>query len=166
MELSEPTLLDKVHDTEAFDCGKEPLNTFLQRFALENQRGGLARTYVVLSAGKLAGYYSLAPAGVEPSDAPERVMKGQPRHAVPCILLARLAVDKSAQGTGLGKFLFRDAMLKALQAHEQIGGRAFLVHAMDEEAKAFYSKYGMLPSPTHPMHLFLLFKEIRAMLQS
>ncbi|MCB8933047.1 MAG: GNAT family N-acetyltransferase [Fimbriimonadaceae bacterium] len=164
MELSEPVLLDKSHDISGFDCGKEPLNVFLKNYALANQQGGLARTYVVVSGGKVVGYYSLAPAGVEPVDAPERVRKGQPSHPVPCILLARLAVDKGAQGTGLGKFLFRDAMLRALRAHEQIGGRAFLVHAMDDEAKAFYSKYGMLPSPTHPMHLFLLFKDIRAML--
>lgn len=73
-------------------------------------------------------------------------------------------MDTSAQGTGLGKFLFRDALLRALKAHELIGGRAFLVHAMDDEAKAFYSRYGMLESPTHPMHLFLLFKDIRAIL--
>ena len=161
---TEPVLLDKTHDVSAFDCGKEQLNAFLKGFALTNQQGGLARTYVVLTEGRVVGYYSLAPAGVEPSEAPERVMKGQPRHPVPCILLARLAVDKTAQGTGLGKLLFRDAMLKALNAHEQIGGRAFLVHAMDEEAKAFYSKYGMLPSPTHPMHLFLLFKDLRSAL--
>lgn len=165
MELSEPVLLEKGHSVQNFDCGKEPLNVFLQKFALQNQQGGLARTYVVLSEGRVLGYYSLAPAGVEPAEAPERVMKGQPRHPVPCILLARLAVDQTAQGIGLGKSLFRDALLKALTAHEQIGGRAFLVHAMDEEAKAFYSKYGMLPSPTDPLHLFLLFKDIKAMLQ-
>ncbi len=162
--LSEPVLLDQSHDTSGFDCGKEPLNDFLKSFALTNQQGGLARTYVALSDRRVVVYYSLAPAGVEPVDAPERVMKGQPQHPAPCILLARLAVDRSAQGMGLGRFLFRDAMLKALRAHEQIGGRAFLVHAMDDEAKAFYSKYGMLPSPTHPMHLFLLFKDIRAIL--
>ena len=161
---SEPVLLEKSHDTRGFDCTKESLNVFLKRFALPNQQGGLARTYVVLDDKKVVGYYSLAPAGVEPAEAPERVMKGQPRHPVPCILLARLAVDIHAQGTGLGKFLFRDALLRALRAHEQIGGRAFLVHAIDDEAKAFYSKYGMLPSPTHPMHLFLLFNDIRAML--
>ena len=162
--ISEPILLDKSHDTSLFDCGKEPLDLFLKGYALVNQQGGLARTYVAISEGKVVGYYSLAPAGVEPAEAPERVMKGQPQHPVPCILLARLAVDKSAQGTGLGKFLFRDALLRALRAHNEIGGRAFLVHAIDDEAKAFYSKYGMLPSPTHPMHLFLLFKDIRSML--
>lgn len=163
--VTAPVLLDKTHDVSAFDCGKDPLNDFLKSFALQNQSGGLARTYVVLDDGKVVGYYSLTPAGVEPAEAPERVMKGQPKHPVPCILLARLAIDKSAQGTGLGKFLFRDAMLRALQAHEQIGGRAFLVHAMDDEAKAFYSRYGMMESPTHPLHLFLLFKDIRSMLE-
>ncbi|HEY3781498.1 MAG TPA: GNAT family N-acetyltransferase [Fimbriimonadaceae bacterium] len=163
--LSEPILLDKSHDCSHFDCGKEPLNTFLGSFALTNQKGGLSRTYIVLSEGKVAGYYSLAPAGVEPAHAPDRVMKGQPQHPVPCILLATLAVDRAAQGTGVGTFLFRDAMLRAFRAHEQIGGRAFLVHAMDEEAKTFYMKYGMLQSPTHQMHLFLLFKDIRNALE-
>ena len=163
--VTAPVLLDKTHDVSSFDCGKDALNLFLKNFALQNQSGGLARTYVMQDAGKVVGYYSLAPAGVEPAEAPERVMKGQPRHAVPCILLARLAIDMSAQGTGFGKFLFRDAMLRALQAHEQIGGRAFLMHATDEGAKAFYSRYGMMPSPTHPLHLFLLFKDIRSMLE-
>ena len=73
-------------------------------------------------------------------------------------------MDRTAQGAGLGKFLFRDALLHAYQAHERIGGRAFLVHALDVDAKAFYMKYGMLPSPTDPMHLFLLFKDIRTIL--
>lgn len=163
--ISNPVLLNKSHDFSGFDCGQETLNDFLTQFALANQAGGSARTYVILSDSKIIGYYSLAPAGVEPAEAPERVMKGQPKHPVPCILLARLAVDKTAQGAGLGKFLLRDAMIRALRAHEQIGGRAFLVHAIDQDAKRFYSKFGMLPSPTHPMHLFLLFKDIRAMFE-
>lgn len=164
MELSEPVLLEKAHDIANFDCGKEALDMFLKSYALTNQSGGLARTYVVHSSQRVVGYYSLAPAGVEPANAPARVLKGQPRHPIPCILLARLAVDKSAQGTGLGKFLFRDALLRALRAHEQIGGRAFLVHAMDDEAKAFYARYGMIESPTDAMHLFMLFKQIRLLL--
>jgi GNAT superfamily N-acetyltransferase len=112
----------------------------------------------------VVGYYSLAPAAVEPQEAPARVMQGQARHPVPCILLARLAVDGRVQGRGVGRSLFRDALLRALGAHEQIGGRVFLVHALDEEARRFYERYGMLPSPTDPLHLFLLFKDIRALL--
>jgi GNAT superfamily N-acetyltransferase len=162
--FSEPALLAKSHDTSSFDCGKEPLNVFLTNYALTNQQGGGARTYVVAVDERVVGYYSLAPAAVEPQDVPERVLKGQPRHPVPCILLARLAVDKSFHGQGLGKFLFRDALLRAYRAHEQIGGRAFLVHAMDDEAKAFYIRYGVLPSPTHPLHLYLLFKDVKALL--
>lgn len=173
--FSAPALLDKGHDVSRFDCGKAPLNLFLRKYALGNQAGGAARTYVVLASGsvdeggkterpRVVGYYSLTPAAVMPAEAPERVMKGQAQHPVPCILLARLAVDQSVQGRGLGPSLFRDALLRAFNAHEQIGGRAFLVHAMDEDARRFYEKYGMLSSPTDPLHLFLLFKDIRALL--
>lgn len=169
MALSAPVLFTKGHDTSRFDCGKEPLNAYLQRYALGNQAGGAARTYVVvdddLGPYSVVGYYSLTPAAVTLQDTPERVRKGQALHPVPCILLARLAVDQRYHGRGLGSSLFRDALLRALAAHEQIGGRAFLVHAMDEEARRFYERYGMLPSPSDPLHLFLLFKEIRALLE-
>jgi GNAT superfamily N-acetyltransferase len=128
----------------------------------------VGRTYVVvdeeLGPDVIVGYYSLAPAAVRPEEAPERVVKGQARHLVPCILLAQMAVDTQAQGQGLGASLFRDALLRAWNAHQQIGGRAFLVHAMDAEARRFYERYGMMSSPTDPLHLFLLFKEIRVLL--
>jgi GNAT superfamily N-acetyltransferase len=161
---SEPVLLAGHHDTSHFDCGVQQLDDFLKRFAIANQKGGAARTYVCIEDRRVVGYYSLAPAGVAPSEVPDRVMKGQPQHPVPCILLAKLAVDRCAQGQGLGKYLFRDSLLRAFRAHEEIGGRAFLVHATNDEARAFYVKYGMLPSPTHPMHLFVLFKDVRAIL--
>jgi GNAT superfamily N-acetyltransferase len=167
--LSAPVLLTKQHATSNFDCGKPALDSYLQKHALGNQAGGAARTYVVvddsIGANAVVGYYSLAPAAVTLGEAPERVRKGQAQHPVPCILLARLAVDLRYHGQGLGRSLFRDALLRALAAHEQIGGRAFLVHAMDEEARRFYEKYGMLPSPSDPLHLFLLFKDIRALLK-
>ena len=167
--LAAPVLLTKGHDTSGFDCGKEALNDYLQRPALGNQTGGAARTYVVvdqaLSSNPVVGYYSLTPAAVTLQEAPERVRKGQAQHPVPCILLARLAVDQGYHGRGLGGSLFRDALLRALGAHEQIGGRAFLVHAMDEDTRRFYERYGMSPSPSDPLHLFLLFKEIRALVK-
>jgi GNAT superfamily N-acetyltransferase len=166
---STPVPLAKQHDASGFDCGKEAINKYLKQHAAGNQTGGAARTYVVANENfgpnAIAGYYSLAPAAVRLQEAPERVRKGQAQHPVPCILLARLAVDRRCHGQGLGRSLFRDALLRALSAHDQIGGRAFLVHAMDEEARRFYERYGMLPSPSDPLHLFLLFKDIRNLLR-
>jgi len=158
--LSATVLLNREHELAGFDCGKAQLNEFLLKFALQNQAGGGARTYVLTRGKQVVGYYSLAPASVLPDDAPARVVKGQGRYPVPVILMARFALDKNEQGKGLGKTLFRDALLRALAGAEAIGGRAFLVHAKDEEARAIYSRFGMEVSPTNPLHLFFLFKDI------
>jgi GNAT superfamily N-acetyltransferase len=160
-----PVLLDKSHHTAEFDCGKPPLNDFLIKYALQNQASGGARTYVMVRSGRVTGYYSLAPASVLPEDAPARVIKGQGRYPVPVILMARFALDVIEQGKGLGKALLRDAMRRALHGAEAIGGRAFLVHAKDEAARTFYRKFMMEESPTNPLHLFLLFKDIRQSLE-
>lgn len=163
---SPPVLLTQEHECSGFDCGKVPLNDFLIKFALQNQAGGSARTYVLTHDRQVVGYYSLAPASVLPDDAPSRVVKGQRRYPVPVILMARFALDKKVQGKGYGKALFRDALLRALAGAEAIGGRAFLVHAKDEEARAFYTRFGVEPSPTNPFHLFFLFKDIRKSLNA
>lgn len=154
-------LLTKDHATSEFNCGKPDLDHYLLRYALQNQLGGAARTYVALRGDRVVAYYSLAPASVALEDSPARVAKGQSRHPVPAILMARFAVDVSEQGRGLGKAMLYDAMLRSLSGAEAIGGRVFLVHAKDEEAKAFYLRFGMEPSPTNPRHLFLLFQDIR-----
>jgi len=164
--VSLPILLAQEHEIVGFDCGKAPLNDFLIKYALQNQVGGGARTYVLTRGKRVIGYYSLAPASVMPADAPARVTKGQGRYPVPVILMARFALDLKEQGKGYGKTLFRDALRRALAGAEAIGGRAFLVHAKDEEACAFYARFGMEPSPTNPLHLFLLFKDIRKSLDA
>lgn len=164
--LNAPVLLTKSHQSVSFDCGKPPLNDFLIKHALQNQASGGARTYVLTRAERVVGYYSLAPASILPENAPVRVIKGQGRYPVPVILMARFAVDSSEQGKGLGKALFRDALRRALAGAEVIGGRAFLVHAKDEESRAFYLKFGMEESPTNPLHLLLLFKDIRQSLEA
>ncbi len=149
------------HDLSRFDCGKEPLNRFLQRFALINQRANSAQTYVVCGEAKIVvGYHSLAVGAVEPAAAPGRVVKGLARQPVPVMLLARLAVDRSAQGGGLGKALLKDALRRTAQAADIAGIRALLVHAKDEEAEAWYEKFDFEPSPTDPLHLFLLMKDL------
>lgn len=80
------------------------------------------------------------------------------------MLLARLAVDRRWQKQGVGKALLRDAMLRTLQAADIAGIRALAVHAKDEEAKRFYEHFGFVPSPSDPMHLFVLLKDVRRMI--
>lgn len=157
--------LDASHDVDGFDCGKEPLDRFLQRHALVNQKAGSAQTYVVCRGEqRVAGYYSLAVGAVEHADATGRVSKGLARHPIPVMLLARLAIDRAEQGKGLGKALLKDALLRTAQAADIAGIRALLVHAKDDEARAWYEQFDFKPSPTDPYHLFLLMKDLRALL--
>lgn len=157
--------LDASHEVDAFDCGKEPLNRFVQRHALVNQKAGSAQTWVVCRGEqRVVGYYSLAVGAVEHAGAPGRVSKGLARHPIPVMLLARLAIDRSEQGKGLGKALLRDALLRTVQAADIAGIRALLVHAKDDEARAWYERFDFEPSPSDPYHLFLLMKDLRAIL--
>jgi GNAT superfamily N-acetyltransferase len=159
-------LLKPLHVTDRFDCGKEPLNVFLKKYALQNQASFASRTFVItLRDGRVAGYYSLAAGSVEYGAAPNRIIKGLAKYPVPVILLARLAIDKEFQGEGLGQALLKDAILRALTVTEQIGARAILVHAKDDEARAWYKKFGFEESPTDPYHLFLLIKDAKAALR-
>ncbi len=95
--------------------------------------------------------------------APERIRKGLARHPVPFMVLARLAVDRDDQGQGLGAGLFKDAMLRTLAAYEIAGIRALAVHAKDERARGFNSHFGFIASPTDPLHLFVLLKDLRTL---
>jgi len=149
------------HAIEGFDCGREELNRYLLRFAWANQQAGAAQTYVGLVGDTIVGYYTLAVGQVTREEAPERLTKGLARHPVPIMLLARLAVALSSQGQGVGKALLRDAMQRTVQAADIAGIRAFAVHAKDEEAKRFYERFDFIPSPTDPMHLFVLLKDVR-----
>jgi GNAT superfamily N-acetyltransferase len=149
------------HMIEGFDCGREGLNRYLLRHAWANQQAGAAQTYVGLVGDSVAGYHTLAVGEVAREEAPERLTKGLARHPVPVMLLARLAVDRQPQGLGIGKSLLRDAMQRTVQAAEIAGIRAFAVHAKDEEARRFYEKFDFIPSPTDPMHLFVLLKDVR-----
>lgn len=152
------------HDSTAFDSGKPELDTWIGRYALTSQQAGSARVYVLVGGGRVVGYYALAAASVEPAEAPPRVSKGLARHPIPVILLARLAVDRSQQGMGLGAALLKDALIRAVSASREIGARAVLVHAKDEDARQFYEHFDFEPSPTDPLHLFLLMKDVRALL--
>lgn len=153
--------LERSHGVESFDCGHEALNRYISRFALNNQAAGSAQTYVALEGERVIGYYSLAVGAIAHTEAPARVGKGLGRHPVPVMLLARLAVDSSAKGKGLGAALLYDALLRTLQAADIAGIRAIIVHAKDDAARRFYEHFDFDPSPTDPYHLYLLIKELR-----
>ena len=153
------------HDLSDFDCGQPSLDDWLRLYALMNQRADAAQTYLVTQARRVAGYYALAAGSVQPTEAPPRVAKGLARHPIPVVIVARLAVDRSFQGRGLGAVLLRDALIRAEAGAQIIGARALLVNAKDETARGFYERFDFEPSPIDPLQLFLPMKDIRAALR-
>lgn len=162
---SPPEKLSPAHDLSSFDCGNRSLNEWLKRFALVNQRNDSAQTYVAQRKGAVVGYYALTAGSVRPDSAPARIAKGLARHPIGVILLARLAVDRSEQGRGLGKALLKDALLRIAGAADTIGARAVLVSAIDEDARRFYEHFGFERSPLAEFELMLLMKDLRASLR-
>lgn len=155
--------LQRHHAVDAFDCGRADLNRFLQHYALPNQHSGGSQTYVGVVDDTVVGYYALAVGSVEQDIAPERVKKGLAKHSIPIMLLARLAVDLHWQKQGVGAALLKDAALRTLQAADIAGIRALVVHAKDGMAKQFYERFDFLPSPSDPLHLFMLLKDLRTL---
>jgi GNAT superfamily N-acetyltransferase len=160
-ELLRIEKLRREHAVDGFDCGREPLNRFLVRFAFPNQQAGASQTYLGLSGDEIIGFYTLVFGQVTYDDAPERIAKGLARHAVPIMLLARLAVSSAWQGRRVGAGLLKDAMRRTLQAADIAGIRAFAVHAKDGQARSYYEHFGFIASPTDPFHLFVLMKDVR-----
>ena len=166
--FSDPEPLGPGHALGGFDCGGSSLNLWLERHARSAAGAGSARTYVVTDdeQGRVVGYHALTVATLEHQDATARAAKGMPRHEIPAVLLARLAVDESVKGRGIGAVLLRDAMMRALAVSEEAGIRLLVVHALDEAARAFYLHFGFEPSPTDPMNLQMLIKDIRVSLEA
>ena len=166
MSLDSPVPIAKKHDTAAFDYGVEPLNVYLRRYALMNHQNRSSRTYIAMREERIVGYYTLSNGSVSRDEVPARVAQGLGKYPVPITLLARLAVDTSEKGKGLGRGLLKDAVLRAYQASDLVGSRAIVTHAKDQSAKSFYEKFQFVPSPLNELHLYLLMKDIRAMFGS
>jgi GNAT superfamily N-acetyltransferase len=157
-ELGAPEHLTREHEVSAFDCGVPDLDEWLKKRALANEDTGASRTYVVCAGGRVVGYYALATGRVAHEKAPGRVRRNMP-DPVPVMILGRLAVDRAWQGRDLGRSLLRDAVLRTLQAAKIGGIRAILVHAISEEAKRFYGRYGFRASPVDPLTLMITVAE-------
>ena len=162
--LAAPAPLAAEHELEEFNSGTPPLDEWLKRRARQNEASGASRTYVIAEGRRVVGYYGLAAGSVLHEVATSRVRRNMP-DPVPVALLGRLAVDRQWQGRGLGAALLRDAVLRVVGAAGTIGVRALLVHAISDEAKAFYERWGFRPSATDPMTLMITMEEAQKMLR-
>lgn len=162
MNPQQPRPIEATDNTTDFDSGEESLNRYLADRALTNHLADLGRCYVCIDGDteKVLGYYTLSAVAVEHADLPGKVRRNAP-NPVPAVLMGRLAIETKAQGTGLGRFLVRDAILSTLAAADRIGVRILLVHALHEQAATFYEKLGFKRSPTDPLHLYLLLADAR-----
>jgi GNAT superfamily N-acetyltransferase len=167
-KLRGPRPLDRRDRRDGFSCGVLSLDTWLVEHAPGADAVGSARTYVVLDEAqdRVIGFYALTVASLERDEATGRASRGMPRHPIPAMLLARLAVDESAQADGVGAMLLADAMKRTLLVAEETGIRLLLVHAVNEEARGFYLHFGFEASPSDPMNLQLLIKDIRATMEA
>lgn len=158
--LCAPEPLRPDHAITGFDCGVASLNLWLQRRASANQASGASRTFVTCDGGRVVGYYALASSAVVPATAPGRFRRNMP-DPVPVVVLGRLAVAVTHRGHGLGRALFQDAALRVIGAADAIGIRGMVVHAVSDDAREFYLRLGMDPSPLDPMTLMTTVADLR-----
>jgi predicted N-acetyltransferase YhbS len=161
--VAAPEPLAPDHELNAFESGVATLDEWLQRRARRNEADGASRTFVICTGRRVVGYYSLAAGSVLHTVATGKVRRNMP-DPVPALLLARLAVDRAWHGKGLGADLLSNAVLRVIGAAETIGVRAILVHAISDDAKAFYEKHGFRSSPIEPMTLMVTIDEASRML--
>ena len=149
--------LERGHVRDAYSCGKSPLDEFIHRFVSQYEKRNLGRTYVAVRPGekRVLGYYTLASGSIPFQNIPEPSARKLPKHPVPVILLARLAVDQSVQGQGWGEGLLIDALQRSLGLAHKLGIHAVEVEAIDPQAKGFYERYGFVPLLDNEFHLFL-----------
>lgn len=158
--------LADAHERGEFSCGKAPLDVFIRTQAGQYARKRVGRTFIAVrpNSPKVIGYYTLAASAVAFADVPTEVSKKLPKHPVPCILLGRLAVDTTARGIGLGADLLMDALHRTLRIAEEMGVFAVHTHAIDDEAKAFYEKFGFRAMLDQPRHMFLPMETVQKQL--
>lgn len=161
--IAQPVRIEKSHRVDDFESGVGELDDWLRRFGWQNDRTGNARVFVAARGDDVIGYYTLSSAGVEKGRVPAGLTKGGAPTEIPCLLIGRLAVHQAEQSAGLGRSLLIDALLRAIRISEDVGFRALLIHARDDNAKAWYRHQArsFRESPSDPRHLFLPIKDLR-----
>ena len=166
MAYRRPEPLSERHQIKQFRCGEEALDAWLCDMALYNQVQQYTRTFVIADAAyNVVGYHSLCAGMIHRNDVSRSVKGGQAPNEIPVALLARLAVDSSHQGRGLGPALLRNALQAAVSAGQAVAFRAVMVDALNVRAIGFYTKFGFRPSKISPSKLLLPMKDVLSSLE-
>jgi len=150
--------LDAGINTTKFECGTEPLDDYIHRYASQDVRKNVSRVFVATpenDSKKLAGFFTLSAGSVSCSSLPTSLTRKLPRYPVPVALIGRLAVDNESQGRGLGSILLADACKKVSQASSVLAVVGIIVEAKDDKAISFYEHFGFIPLPGQPDRLLL-----------
>ena len=163
MGITAPELLSETHDLSDFDCGRPELNDWLVKKALKSQQRNNAKVYIVTDSitTKVIGYYAIAMGSVQREGAIAALRRNSP-NPIPMIVLARLAVNDSYHGKGIGVGLLKDCVKRSVYAMNVVGGAGILVHAIDDSAKGFYARFGFKESTFDSMTLMARIKDIEA----
>ena len=157
--LQRPEPLSAAHVLDGFESGVASLDDWLRKRALPNQTSGASRTFVTCDSGRVVAYYALAASAIATESAPGKFRRNMP-DPIPVVVLGRLAIARSHQGRGLGRAMFQDAAQRIVRTAGSIGIRGMLVHAISDEAKAFYLQLGLDPSPLEPMTLMVTIADL------
>lgn len=156
------TPISKAFQKAPFDCGYPDLNAYFRHYAVKNDELLFGKTFVALDESQaVTGFMTLSNAQIEAVTLPDAIKATLPRYPVPAFRIAKLAVDRRFQGAGVGSWLLRNALQRALTVSLSVGVFAVLVDAIDDIAKGFYLKYGFIPLQDHPLTLFLPLATIR-----
>ncbi|SOC88547.1 Predicted acetyltransferase [Curtobacterium sp. 314Chir4.1] len=161
--LRRPRPITQHDDTSQFECGKPTLTSWLQIRAIRNEAGGASRTFISIDdeTDRIAGYYCLAASSLQSAGVPGSLRRNMP-DPIPVVLIGRLAVDLAFQGLGLGASLLQDALVKSIEASRLVGARAVIVNAIDDEAAAFYERFGFAVIPETSRCMYLLVADAEA----
>lgn len=162
--LKAPVPLNDSHVLSNFACGKEALDDWLQYRATKAE-SRTARTYVVADGDHVVGYYTFCSGSVRIGELPKKLARNVPP-LVPVTILGRLAVHRDYQGLGIGKAMLKEGLSRALQASALVGSLAVVVHALDDEAAAFYAKFGFTQFPEGGKTFFMPMRTIASAVQA
>ena len=155
--------IDTKYQRDHFNCGNSELDNYLKKYARQNHESGIAKTFVAIDRSdlsKIDGFYTVSASDIEFDSLPESTRKKIPAYPIPVILIGKLAVDKSAQGKGLGGELLVNGLIRSAKIAQEIGIFAVRVDAIDLKAQKFYLKYEFIPLQDRPLTLFLPIKTI------